>query len=144
MLTVMRDPRMGAHGGAALVVVLGLKAAALASVAPGPALLLGPAVARWTASLLVVAFPYARTSGLGRVFKDQARPVAVVAVGAALIGGAAAISAGAVAAVATATAGALLLAWRLNRHLGGLTGDVYGAAVEVAEALFFVAWIAKI
>lgn len=144
MLTVMRDPRMGAHGGAALVVVLGLKAAALASVAPGPALLLGPAVARWTASLLVVAFPYARPSGLGRVFKDQARPVAVALVGAALIGGAAAISAGAVAAVATATAGALLLAWRMNRHLGGLTGDVYGAAVELAEALFFVVWIAKI
>lgn len=142
MLAVMRDPRTGAHGAAALVVVLGLKAAALGALAPGPALILGPALARWTASLLVVAFPYARPEGLGRVFKEQARPGAVALTGAALLGAAALT--GALAGAALATGGALALAAWVNRRLGGLTGDVYGAAVELAEALFFVALTAAI
>lgn len=138
MLEVMRDPRTGPHGAAALVIVLGLKAAALGSVVPGPALILGPALARWAASLLVVAYPYARPEGLGRVFCAEARGWQVAVVGLGLGAAAVAISPWTAASAGLAISGALLLAWRMSRHLSGLTGDVYGAAVELAEALFFV------
>lgn len=138
MLEVMRDPRAGPHGAAALVVVLGLKAAALGAVAPGPALLLGPAVARWAASLLVVAFPYARPDGLGRTFVDEARGWAVGLAGLGLGGALLAVGPQAALSGLGAVGAAALLAVRLRRHLGGLTGDVYGAGVELTEALFFV------
>lgn len=138
MLEVMRDPRSGPHGVAAVVITLGLKAAALGAITPGPALVLGPAVARWAASLLVVAFPYARPEGLGRVFCAEARGWQVALLGGLLVGAAALLGAGVGASAAVAVAGALALAWRLSRHLGGLTGDVYGAAVELAETLFFI------
>jgi cobalamin synthase len=34
---------------------------------------------------------------------------------------------------------ALALALALDRRLGGLTGDVYGAAIEIAELVFWAA-----
>ena len=42
-------------------------------------------------------------------------------------------------AVALAVAVVLLLVWRTTRRLGGVTGDVFGAAVELALATLLVA-----
>jgi adenosylcobinamide-GDP ribazoletransferase len=40
---------------------------------------------------------------------------------------------------AAALVSALALALALDRRLGGLTGDVYGAAIEIAELVFWAA-----
>ena len=139
ILAIMRDGRIGAHGAAALVLVLLAKAAALAElVARGDPWILvaAPAVARFAAVPLVVYFPSARPEGLGKAFRGTAGPreVAVAALVAALAIAPSAPASLASAAVALAAAGALAVTVR--RRLGGLTGDVYGAAIELAEVTF--------
>lgn len=139
ILAIMRDSRIGAHGAAALVLVLLAKAAALAELAARDDLwlvLAAPAVARFVAVPLVVGFPYARPEGLGKPFHGGAGPreVAVAAVLAAVAVAPAAPGSLGCAAAALAAGYAVALAAR--RRLGGLTGDVYGAAIELAELAF--------
>ncbi len=139
VLDIMRDGRIGAHGAAALVLVLLAKAAALAELGARGDLWLvaaAPAVARFAAVPLVVWFPYARDEGLGKAFRGTAgaREVAIAALLAAgMLAPSAPVSLAA-AAGALVVAGALALVVR--RRLGGLTGDVYGAAIELAEVAF--------
>ena len=138
-LAIMRDARIGAHGAAALALALLAKSAALAELVAGDRLWLvaaAPAVARFVAVPLVVGFPYARPEGLGKAFHGTAgaREVAVAALLAAAAVAPGAPASLACAAVAAAVAYAVALVAR--RRLGGLTGDVYGAAIELAEVAF--------
>jgi adenosylcobinamide-GDP ribazoletransferase len=140
MLAILRDSRIGAHGAAGLIMLLIAKVVATAEILDGPvwALYAAPVAGRWAIVPLVVAFPYARPEGLGKAFHGQAGSgqlvgatlIAAVAIG--WLGTAAMIPALAALVVA------FLIAFWLHRHLGGLTGDVYGAALEFAELTFLV------
>jgi adenosylcobinamide-GDP ribazoletransferase len=152
-LAIMRDSRIGAFGAAALVLVLLVKVAAVAELlrrgGTGWALLCAPVLSRTAAVPLVVLLPYARPDGLGRAFHEGGGPrELVIAAGLALValGGAAAGGVGVVlvlpAVAGLAAAGLVALACR--RRLGGLTGDVYGAAIELAEAAFLLAASARV
>ena len=141
-LTIMRDSRIGAHGVVAIVLLLLAKVFAVIAALQHDAwraLLIFPAVGRWSATPLIVLFPYAHREGLGRRFHDHAS-VADVAWATALTG-ALMVSCGArfLAPAVLACLVALALGVWLQRRLGGLTGDVYGAAIEVAEVVFLVA-----
>jgi len=141
-LAIMRDARIGAHGAAALCLLLLAKAAALVPLverSDGWALAAFPVAARWAVVPLVVLFPYARPEGLGKAFHENARAVSLLA--ATLLAAPVAIGMGvrAAAPVAAALAAALLFALVVQRRLGGLTGDVYGACIELAELAFLVA-----
>jgi adenosylcobinamide-GDP ribazoletransferase len=141
-LRIMRDSRIGALGATALVLVLAAKTVATADLLARGALwplVVAPAVARFAVVPLVVLLPYAREEGLGRAFHGTAggREIAVAALLAAAAVAPFAPGSLAPAAVALAAAGALGLA--VNRRLGGLTGDVYGAAIEVAEVALLAA-----
>ena len=156
-LEVMRRGDTGPAGAAALVLVLGLDAAALAALLPtavgtalaGVALVasrLAPAVCART------GVPAARPEGLGRSIAGTVGPGALAGLAAACttVGAlAAALTAvstsgpsgsgvgGAVAAVVVvlaSAAGALAVRAHAVRRLGGVTGDVVGAAVEVSLA----------
>jgi adenosylcobinamide-GDP ribazoletransferase len=146
VLAIMRDPRIGAHGAAALCLVLLAKAAALSALLGASdswAVMVFPAAARWTAAPLVAFFPYARPQGLGKAFHANARVVHVlIATG---LASPAALGMGARAAIPASVAlgVALLLALTVQRRLGGLTGDAYGACIEVAEVAFLVAAAAR-
>jgi adenosylcobinamide-GDP ribazoletransferase len=136
MLDIMRDSRIGAHGAAALVLLLVAKVFAVAQLLEHhdlPALLAFPAVGRWAVTPAIAFFPYARAEGLGRAFSGQAglRQV-VVATGIVLLM-LVALGPRLLVPAAGALVAATLLALWLRQRLGGLTGDVYGAAVEVAE-----------
>jgi adenosylcobinamide-GDP ribazoletransferase len=137
ILRIMRDSRIGAHGATALVLVLAMKLAAVAELAARGTLwplVVAPAVARFAVVPLVVLFPYAREEGLGRAFRGTAggREIAIAAVlAAAAVAPFAPASLGPAAAALLAAAG---LALAVSRRLGGLTGDAYGAAIELAEA----------
>jgi adenosylcobinamide-GDP ribazoletransferase len=99
-------------------------------------LVCAPLLARWAIVPLVICFPYARPQGLGRALADYgafpqlllatalAAPCVVACGSRALLPSASAL----VAALATASL--------LTRRIGGLTGDGYGAAVELAELAF--------
>ena len=136
-LRIMRDSRIGAHGATALVLVLAVKVAALSELLARGSLwplVVAPVVARFAVVPLIVLFPYAREEGLGRAFRGTAggREMAIAAVLAAVAIAPFAPASLLPAAAALATAAAVALS--VNRRLGGLTGDVYGAAIELAEA----------
>lgn len=143
-LEVMKGGTAGPAGVAALVVVLGAQAAALATYGAGAreAIVAGACVAASRGALWIVCaaiVPPARTDGLGVTFARRV-PLAVTVTGwvvlavlAALVDpvrGPLSVSAAAVA--------VLLLTWRCVRRFGGVTGDVYGAAIEVALAVLLV------
>ncbi len=153
-LEIMKDSRAGAMGVVGAVLILLLKVAALGALTRSAAaapLLAGWAAARALPALDVYAFAYARAEGTGAAFNRtrSATPMALAAVllVAALVaaavttlaaGGAGGWWAGLlVTAVAMGVALAMqaAVAWRL----GGLTGDVYGMGIELAEAAALVA-----
>jgi adenosylcobinamide-GDP ribazoletransferase len=141
-LEIMRDSRIGSYGVVAVVLSLLLAYTALVSTndADRPrVLLVVPALSRTGMVYAIAAFPYARTSGLGRTFKDQMwrSDVAIAGVVGLVI---AAIGLG-FEGVVLWFAGALIaiaVGWYVSRRLGGLTGDIYGAIAMISETLLFL------
>lgn len=140
-LAIMRDPHIGAHGAAALSLFLLAKVATVAELcthAGQRTLLLAPLLGRFVVVGLVVAFPYAREQGLGTAFRRHARAtdwlLGSLCVAAALVW------AGRPYLLPAALTALLigLMALLASRRLGGLTGDVYGAAIELAELVFLL------
>jgi adenosylcobinamide-GDP ribazoletransferase len=137
-LSIMRDARSGPYGVTAIVLVLGLKAAALASLPEGlawRALVLAPVLGRAGPLLLVRLCPPARPEGAGHALAAGARWPTL------LTGGLVAVLAsvamlGAWGALALGASGLLArgLAAYLRRRLGGFTGDTLGALIEITEA----------
>ena len=142
MLAILRDSRIGAHGALALILAVAGKLVATADLLARDVLwplYAAPIAARWAVVPLVVAFPYARPEGLGRSFHDHARApqlaIATALTAVLLLH----IGPLAIAPFACAAIAALALALHLHRRLGGLTGDVYGAAIECSELVFLAA-----
>jgi adenosylcobinamide-GDP ribazoletransferase len=142
-LEIMRDHRIGAFALAGGALLLVLKFAALADATPDWRLLaLAPLAARAGLSLAVVTQPYARPQGAGATLKAHASwRQALLAGGlglaaAALLGGWIGLLLLAVTIVCQAGVVALI-----RSKLPGLTGDSYGALVELGElaALILIA-----
>src|SRR5213082_2906249 len=126
-LGIMRDSRLGAFGAIGLILFLLLEIGALVELpadARWRALLVLPAVGRATPPLLARCFASARVEGQGATFRDGLRA------GAAPLGLALAV---ALALAAVSVAAALALAAFMAGKLAGVTGDVLGAAIEIAE-----------
>jgi len=150
-LEIMKDSRVGAMGVVGALAVVLLKVTALASLGRHGAvvpLLVGWTAARTLSPIDVRAFRYARDEGTGAPFAGgrSAGPLVLAAascVAAALVVGAlvagAAGAAGALLLVGATMGIALLAQVGVGRRLGGLTGDVYGAGVELVEAFALVA-----
>jgi adenosylcobinamide-GDP ribazoletransferase len=137
-LSIMRDARSGPYGVTAIVLVLGLKAAALASLPEGlawRALVLAPVLGRAGPLLLVRLCPPARSGGAGHAFAAGTR-WSTLAIGGLVAVVASVAMLGAWGTLALGASG--LLAWglaaHLRRRLGGFTGDTLGALVEITEA----------
>jgi adenosylcobinamide-GDP ribazoletransferase len=143
-LRILRDERVGSYAVIGGVLLLLLKYAALGAVTGrGEALVLAAMLGRWGMALAVVAFPYARSGGLGAAFKAGAGwqqavlATAIAGVAAWFLGAWLGLGIMLLAGLAT-WLGALYV---MNR-LPGLTGDVYGAICELLEALVLLALIA--
>jgi adenosylcobinamide-GDP ribazoletransferase len=137
MLDIMKDSRIGAHGAVALVLVLFAKCAvldaAIGTLTPTQWIAL-PALSRLAIVPLVAWMKPARDQGLARsVHGASSTPIVVVAwvPVIALVAGAP-LRAGLTALVAALVTSALVGAWA-QRRIGGSTGDVYGAALELSE-----------
>ena len=102
-------------------------------------LVLMPVVSRWAMVYTVFAYPYARPSGLGKVFKQGAswqRLVMATVVTLAIAGGLARL-AGLVIMLGTWVI-VIAMAAYLKRRFSGLSGDTYGAVNEVAEVCVLI------
>lgn len=146
-LEAMRDSRIGAFGTLALIFSVGIRAAALSGMhddaAALAALIASAVLARATLPGIMAGFAPARQDGLGfgagRPDTDGVATAAVLGILLALL--LVGFQAGA-AAVLGAAAGAWLLVRVAVQRLGGITGDVLGAAEQAAEigALLALAW----
>lgn len=146
-LTIMRDHSLGAYGASALALDLAVKGTALGTLTE--AQVLGPIVAALAISRaaplpLARLLPYARADGgTGAVLAGKIGTAPVLA-GVGLATAVAFVVAGAdalfllVCAVA-ATAGVGVFA---RRRLGGVTGDVFGAATELTATCCLVVAVA--
>src|SRR5579875_2804121 len=135
-LAIMRDGRIGAFGAIALLFSLGLRAGALAQIASPAA----AAASRGLAPILALTLMPARPDGLG-VMLDALRQetvVAAVAVGTLAVLLILGLGAGLVA-LALGLAGVAAIGTLAQQRLGGYTGDVLGAAQQVAEIVILLA-----
>jgi adenosylcobinamide-GDP ribazoletransferase len=146
-LAIMRDHSVGVYGGSALALDLLVKAAALGALAEDGAVL--PVVAALALSRaaplpLAATMPYARQGqGTGRLLAERAG-VGAAAVGLTVALAIALVAVGPEAAVLCACLGAVTAAVGVlaRRRLGGVTGDVMGAAIELTATLALVAAVA--
>ncbi len=148
-LEIMRDVHAGSFAIIAIVAALALKWAGLAALPASvrvETLLVVPCIARLAMLVTVVAFPYARAEGMGAIQHERADGAAI-AVGAATATVAAVLllGAGGAYALAMAIGVALGVGFVAKRMVGGMTGDLYGATVEMAEValLLFIAAFAN-
>ena len=133
-LEIMKDPHIGAFGVIGLMLVLLLKAATLASLASGHAVLLAASLARWCI-LPAGLVPLARQSGMGADFASGLRRSfiiwgAVLPFGIAILLG--------VRGVLSVFVGLAAMGFVLSlarSRIGGVTGDVFGMIVEIVEAV---------
>ena len=136
-LAIMRDSRIGAFGAMGLILFLMLEIVALAELAPslrGPTLLAAPVIARATPAVLGRLFRPARVEGHGAAFRSSlALSAVVIGAGVALAVSALVLGWLGAAALAVGLAAAVALAGFVARRLGGITGDVLGAAIEMSE-----------
>jgi adenosylcobinamide-GDP ribazoletransferase len=140
-LEIMRDHRIGTYGAAAVAVDLLAKTAAVAALTDAWKLIVcACAAARVVPVLLSAVLPYARPGGgLGAVLGGRVRAVVALALGAGVCIALGGIVVLIVALGATVVCGAFAYRW-----LGGITGDVLGAAAEVAELAALVAAVASV
>jgi adenosylcobinamide-GDP ribazoletransferase len=139
-LRIMRDHRVGTFGAVGLILILGTKFLALNSLPEeiiGKTLLVALALSRWSMVQLTYRAPYARPEGgLGRIFKENVkkREMAVATAFSLIIAVFLLRFWGAVLwlAVGVSALGIQLL---FQKKIGGITGDILGAANETHEVL---------
>jgi adenosylcobinamide-GDP ribazoletransferase len=138
-LEIMRDSRSGAMGVIGVVCLLLLKYSLLLNIPPQkafPWIVLTPIIARWCMVYAIRFFPYARPEGFGKAYQENTGNLQIL-----------------LASICTIIPivyfyhfiglGMLLvflvithiLAAKIHKSIGGLTGDTYGAITEFMEVM---------
>ena len=137
-LEIMKDSRVGSFGVVAFVLLMFLQFALLLDMSPPllvPVFFVMPIIGRMAMVLAVSCFPYARADGMGKTFADMADrgTVAIAVVTTSVL----VIPIGLLATL-TLVLGivfVLLFCRWMTAILGGVTGDVYGAATVLTETI---------
>lgn len=144
MLEIMKDSRVGAFGAMAFSLLILLKYSLIMDIESNLlplALLVMPIVGRIAVVFGITFYPYARPSGLGKVFYDCShRDTLFVAGFTALL---LLVPMGKIAIISAVMGVVLAFAFcqYVSKKLGGLTGDVYGAIVELTEIVALLVFI---
>jgi adenosylcobinamide-GDP ribazoletransferase len=147
-LAIMRDSRNGAFGILALVLSIGLRAAALAAMGDpihvGLALIAAHAASRGALPPLMRILPAARADGLGAMAGTPSLMVAIIAAALAAAIALAVLGPGRGVVALLLTGAALACAAILaRRQIGGYTGDVLGFLQQIGETLMLLVAAAK-
>ncbi|MFA6921485.1 MAG: adenosylcobinamide-GDP ribazoletransferase [Gallionella sp.] len=158
-LAIMKDSHIGAYGAIALILVLLLKYQALVLLCNthtllfvSAALIAAHAVSRLMAASLIATQNYIRDDDSARA-KPAAQRISPASFIIALLTGAISLgllfAAGAgglnlLAALIAALAMRAYLAWRLQKRLGGYTGDCLGAVQQLTELSFYLGLLAAL
>lgn len=141
-LEIMKDPQIGAFGVIGLILILLLKATALASLtsASSYSILLAASLARWCI-LPAGLLPLARSSGMGADFMLGFQRsfilwgVMIPLMIAIILG-----IRGILSTLAGVGATALVL-WLAKSRVRGVTGDVFGMVIEIVEAVVLLSFL---
>jgi len=143
VLRIMRDHAIGSYGGVAIVTLVALKVTAYDALLKHhiwiAALILTPALGRWSILLLTAALPYARTSasvveGMGK----RSLSWGTLTIAAAL---AAAMSVRALIAMAVVVAVTAVFGIYCRRRIAGITGDTLGANLQLCECAALLSFL---
>jgi len=140
-LEILRDVHTGTFGTVALISVLALKWAGFAALPREirvEAILLAPCLARFAILPQMAVFPYARTEGVASGYRELALPAMLTGGATALIASVILLGLGGLYAVVFATLCSLAIGAVATKMLGGVTGDIFGATVEISEALLLL------
>lgn len=143
-LEILRDSRIGSFGAIALIFILTLKFVAIATADPADrrrALILAPGLGRWAMVAVSAGMDYLRPGGAGSALLGQERggsnPRLATIIG--LIGVAVFAVHRSLAAIVAAAALTFAMRVFYRRWLGGITGDLIGAAGEIVETAVMIA-----
>ncbi len=149
-LAIMKDPRLGSFGATGLILLVLIKFAAFYALPGGRAspLVALPLVACLARMLVVVAAwraPLAKQEGMAFYMRQSLGPrevviAALTALGA-LVAASFALGPSALVVLVAAPLAALAVAALATSRLGGLTGDVYGAIIELSETAALAALV---
>lgn len=153
-LDIMRDSQIGTFGALALMLSLTIRAASLASITSESAgltaaVLIGAAALSRSAALIPLAvLPPARQDGAGYAAGKPDGMALAAAACLAVIFALGPVLAGAgfvrtLTAIALATGAAYAMVPLAKKHIGGYTGDVAGAAQQLSEIVFYLAFAAR-
>lgn len=139
-LHIMKDSRIGAFGMAAGTLLIVGKIIFISDIAPKdlvPALLFIPAIARVTPSIISLLAPHSAQEGLGAIFVKNAKVITLVIASLSFLIPSYFILT--LTQIFAISAGALLVSIILvhaaHQKIGGVNGDVFGAAIEITEWL---------
>lgn len=145
-LEIMRDSRLGTYGSAALILVLALKVAALASLPVGAiafALIAGHALSRCSAVIVIATSRYVRDEGTGKpVSEGISLRGLIFAMVTAAIAATPLMTETAPTGFGVGILGLVVAHFAIRlffeRKLGGYTGDTLGAVQQISEIGFYL------
>lgn len=135
-LRIMRDHAIGSYGAVALAALVALKVTAYAALLKQSnwmaALILAPALGRWSILLLTAALPYARPSA--SVVEGMGKRSLFLGTGLVLLSLVVAMAGRAWIAAAVVMAVTAAFGLYCRRRIGGITGDTLGANLQLCES----------
>ena len=147
-LEIMRDSRLGTYGALILLVGFAAKLSALSAIPNShvvTSLIAAHALGRGILPAMSMNMPYARKDGLARNAGRPDAATALAALGIAFVIALLALSwANAFWATLICGLAAVFMSWLAMRQIGGQTGDVLGAAEQVAETVVLLLLAAKL
>lgn len=144
MLEIMKDSRVGAFGAMSFCLLIFVKYSLIMDIDPTLlplAILVMPIVGRTAVVAGITLYPYARAEGLGKAFYQSAHKTTLYVAG--LCSALLLIPLGQLVMISgvVGIAFALIFAEYVSKRLGGLTGDVYGAIIELTEIVTLLVFI---
>lgn len=144
MLEIMKDSRVGAFGAMAFSLLVVVKYSVIMDIEPMVlplALFVMPIVGRLAVVMGITLYPYARVDGLGKAFYQCSHYQTLFVAGIIALLLLVPLGTMALMSAAVGVVFAVSFCQYVSKKLGGLTGDVYGAVIELTEIVALVTFM---